>query len=113
MTQLFGEMYFGQQNKNWPWPNNFLVWKVSKNELIPILFTYLWVAQFNADGNKKTKHSSMQKRIENPFEHMRCRFFAKMFLQKDCIADVWQGSKYAADTQVHKMQRDYPSKDKT
>ena len=57
MTQLFGEMYFGQQSKNWPWPNNFLVWKVSKNELIPILFTYLWVAQFNADGNKKTKHS--------------------------------------------------------
>ena len=52
MTQLFGEMYFGQQSKNWP--NNFFVWKVSKNELIPILFTYLRITQFNADGNKKT-----------------------------------------------------------
>ena len=54
MTQLFGEMYFGQQSKNWPWPNHFLIWKVSKNELIPILSTYLWVAQFKADGYKKT-----------------------------------------------------------
>ena len=55
----------------------------------------------------------MQKRIQNPFELMRCRFFAKMFLQKGYIADVRLGSKYADDTQVSKMQRDYPSKDKT
>ena len=55
----------------------------------------------------------MQKRIENPFEHMRCRIFAKMFFQKGCTADVRLGSKYAADTQVRKMQRDYPLKDKT
>ena len=55
----------------------------------------------------------MQKRIEDPFEHMRRRFFAKMFLEKGCIADVWLGSKYAAYVQVRKMQRDYPLKDKT
>ena len=55
----------------------------------------------------------MQKHTENPFEHMRCRFFMKMFLQKGCIADVRLGSKYAADMQLRKMQRDYPPKDKT
>ena len=57
MIQLFGEMYFGQQSKNWPWPYSFLVWKVYKNELIPILFTYFRINQFKADGKKKNKHN--------------------------------------------------------
>ena len=55
----------------------------------------------------------MQERIGNSFEHLRWRFFAKMFLQKGCIADVQLGSKYAAKMQVPKMERDYLSKDKT
>ena len=55
----------------------------------------------------------MQERIRNPFEHMWRRFFAKTFSQKGCIVNVWLGSKYTTDMQVRKMQRDYPSKDKT
>ena len=47
--------------------------------------------------------------IQTSAVHVLC----KLFLQKGCIADVRLSSKYAADTQVGKMQRDYPSKDKT
>ena len=50
MTQLLGAIYCGQ-GKNWHMPNNFLICKVSKNKVIPRLFTYLWIAQFKIEGN--------------------------------------------------------------
>ena len=82
MTQLFGEMYFGQQSKNWPWPNNFLFWKVSKNELIPILFKYLWVAQFKSDGNKKTNTIKCRGVLRTHLNICGVGFLRKCFCEK-------------------------------
>ena len=48
-----------------------------------------------------------------PIQTSTAEVFWKMFLQKSSIVDVWLRSKYATDTQARKMQRDYPSKDKT
>ena len=41
MTHSLVAIYCGQEGKNLHMPNNFLVCKVSKNELIPNLFAHL------------------------------------------------------------------------